>query len=398
MYYPGQAALSIQAYLTFCALTNQTPWTINFVSDEASVMEDEIPLDQIVVESIEPSDEEDEPETKHHKSISGKQLKVIRKTELSESEVKSACSICSDKPDPLLHIQQSVYDKGLEAHMKHVHKQITDIAKVKLEQHQIKLDNIPVPEPVKRDGQLRLVCTRADCQTTFGATKNEKYRLHMYHHEIVKPSKKAWPCDICDFASDLYTDWVNHKKKNHSKYIFKCRYPNCYYESHCYKYRQHHWQQTHQQPKEAGEPVCEVCGKRFRHMKTLKKHMHIHLGTVVNCSDCDKSFHSETQMRAHYRVHHTGFKFECFICPAKFIYKNQYESHMVHEHNQERQHACEYCGQRFIQKSHYNRHVKLYHRESEAKSSQKRRERGPNKGPLKKAFIPQGMANSTEND
>ena len=382
-YHSGQAALSIQAYLAFCALTNQNQWSITFDTYDNG--------DEIEIETIEQADDDVEPV--------GKQLKVMRKTELSETDVKLACSICSAAPDPLLHIQQSVFDRAMDLHMKHVHNIMTEVAKSRVERSNMHLDRVPLPEPVKIDDQLKLICPRQNCSTSFGATKTEKYRLHIAHHEMLdkqlEPGESGWPCKDCSFRSAVYSDWLSHRNKVHAKYNFACRHPKCDYQTYCYKYRQHHWQQTHHLHEVSGEPVCEVCGKRFRHMKTLKKHMDQHMGQMVKCTGCDKQFKSESQMKAHHRVHHNGFKFACTLCPAKFIYKNQYESHLVHEHNQERQHACEYCGQRFIQKSHYNRHIKLYHRQAESKTGQKRRERGPNKGPLKKAYIPEGMANAT---
>ena len=92
-------------------------------------------------------------------------------------------------------------------------------------------------------------------------------------------------------------------------------------------------------------------------------------------------------------------------CGAKFIYKQQLESHLVREHGGERKHTCEYCGQRFIQKSHYNRHVRIYHvsdsgGEVKKLVGQKRRERGPNRTGFKKnlAFVPPGMVNATITD
>ena len=146
--------------------------------------------------------------------------------------------------------------------------------------------------------------------------------------------------------------------------------------------------------------------------------MKTHTGSSVPCKACGKKFGSKVQMLAHYRVNHEGYNFSCPHCPAKFIhrsegicsfsseilvqkypFRSQMSSHLVREHNEARKYACEFCGQRFIQKGHCNRHIKQYHRENEdnfERIIQKRRERGPNKGTLKGAYIPTGMANATE--
>ena len=123
--------------------------------------------------------------------------------------------------------------------------------------------------------------------------------------------------------------------------------------------------------------LVQVCGKKFKQLKTLNRHMKTHTGASVPCKACGKKFGSKVQMLAHFRVNHEGYNFSCPHCPAKFIHRrkgvcvlkkllfssimkhptrSQMSSHLVREHNEARKYACEFCGQRFIQKGHCNRH------------------------------------------
>ena len=143
-YISGESALSIQAYLTFCYLTNQTPWSVN-VFNPSDISD----IDFVAETETKPVTE---PFELHVKNDSAP---PSRRTELTEQEVVLACEICTKSPDPLLHVTQGLYDKSLENHMKHVHNKKTDVALCRDQDEDPTLNEIEVPEPVEVDGNLK---------------------------------------------------------------------------------------------------------------------------------------------------------------------------------------------------------------------------------------------------
>ena len=140
-YVSGESALSIQAYLTFCYLTNQSPWSVNF-SNVSDVSDVEFDAESNTKTASQPFD-------LHIKNDSAP---PSRRTELTEQEVILACEICTKSPDPLLHVTQGLYDKSLENHMKHVHNKKTDVAQCRAQDEDQALTEIEVPDPVEVDG------------------------------------------------------------------------------------------------------------------------------------------------------------------------------------------------------------------------------------------------------
>ena len=196
-----------------------------------------------------------------------------KKTEITEDEIISACSLCNQNPDPLVHIPQNLYDKRVGEHMLNEHKIETDVVKAKAEEASLDLGEFKIPEKrLQLNGEYRLHCPRESCQATFGSTKLHKFKMHQHHHRLVDnltPNPQSrWPCPDCDADFHDYDDWLDHRNKNHSKYHFPCRYPNCKYTTHDFRFREYHWR-SH--ISEGTTPVCEICGKKFQHLKSLRQ-------------------------------------------------------------------------------------------------------------------------------
>jgi len=92
--------------------------------------------------------------------------------------------------------------------------------------------------------------------------------------------------------------------------------------------------------------VCD-CGKAFRYVKQLTKHVaDVHesrsKGIIYPCSECDQVFTRRQDLRNHSFDHYAGQVYECSICSLKFKKKKLLTTHES-THNPT-QYPCPVCG------------------------------------------------------
>lgn len=83
-------------------------------------------------------------------------------------------------------------------------------------------------------------------------------------------------------------------------------------------------------------PVCDQCGKTFKHMRNIKRHLQaFHQMYVLPCEHCTKYFSRTDKLRAHLRdVHGIGEKLVCRRCKQHFpgeIYLEKHYSETGHD-------------------------------------------------------------------
>lgn len=106
---------------------------------------------------------------------------------------------------------------------------------------------------------------------------------------------------------------------------------------------------------------CKECGKILSTSYNLLIHCNIHTGArPYNCSTCDKSFRSASNVKRHMRDVHDGVKkFVCDVCGRCLASRISRDEHR-RTHTGERPHTCETCGKSFKQKASLHVH-RLYH-------------------------------------
>nr|CAD7456498.1 unnamed protein product [Timema tahoe] len=110
-------------------------------------------------------------------------------------------------------------------------------------------------------------------------------------------------------------------------------------------------------PKEGNLVECSECGKSFKQMGDLRKHMSHHDLKPYLCVLCGKYFRTEINLSGHVLTH--GQTNECPVCMKCFKRKSYLQKHVL-LHSNTKMYECTVCEKRFHQKSYLAKHVKIH--------------------------------------
>ena len=202
--------------------------------------------------------------------------------------------------------------------------------------------------------QCNKICTQK------GALKSHVYAVH---------ENKSKKCPLCDERFSTADERLQHIDEVHDgkgsqmcsecglRFVKKC--PIC--------------TKAQQKSGNWGEKLntkCKICGKTFKSVFFLKKHISVvHEGEKPPlCPSCGKSFETKESLKRHEaRIHENKKPHKCSLCDGYYGDKSELRAHIQGVHG-EKKHACSLCKKRFTAIGGLNRHLKLVHEKSTAQT------------------------------
>ena len=106
--------------------------------------------------------------------------------------------------------------------------------------------------------------------------------------------------------------------------------------------------------------ICNVCGRAFSIKFQLILHNRIHTGErPYRCDVCGKSFTTPQGLKFHEVVHTKIKAFKCNLCGEAFTLQSNLNRHCS-IHTGQRPFQCDLCGKSFVQKVHLVRHQRIH--------------------------------------
>ncbi|XP_038156797.1 zinc finger protein 12-like [Cyprinodon tularosa] len=111
---------------------------------------------------------------------------------------------------------------------------------------------------------------------------------------------------------------------------------------------------------------CDVCGRSYKNIYSMKQHYRIHTGDrPFLCTTCGKSFCRRYHLNIHQRTHTGERPFSCQICQKRFSQLSHLNDHKK-VHTGEKPFSCQICGKSYTRRFQLKLHQETHTVEREA--------------------------------
>ena len=89
---------------------------------------------------------------------------------------------------------------------------------------------------------------------------------------------------------------------------------------------------------------CKVCGKGFKHRRSLNRHVKLHSGEKnFKCPYCSTAFARSDHLKAHIRTHNNMKPYRCSVCHCGYSTQAALKVHIAHHHSKSK-FRCVLCN------------------------------------------------------
>ena len=193
-------------------------------------------------------------------------------------------------------------------------------------------------------------------RSCFDKFKCDKYRMKFTSETGLKNHMKevdCLQCNTCKTVSASYGAMIAHRLR-HKEKKHKC--PQCEKAFHSKSELTDH-QRAHTKEKLF---ECNNCHVSFTSARNLRAHERRHSGEYrVSCPQCEKPFFSASELKAHLRVHTGAKPFKCGLCDKDFASSGNRNAHM-NTHIDMKIFSCLICEKTFKLLRYLNNHMKIH--------------------------------------